>query len=109
MKFVDLLEDYCNIGEIRIMKVRDSNTFLAVISLEDDISKGALLRYMNKALVKKMENNEITISDLRGEVWEWQPIQMVEEDFSKSPAKRFREMQEAKKMKEIKERIDNNI
>lgn len=98
MKFVDLLEDYCRVGEIRIMKVRDSNTFVAIISLEDDISKGALLRYMDKELVKKIKDNEITVADLRGEIWEWQPIQMVEEDFSKSPAKRFREMQEAKNM-----------
>ncbi len=33
MKFVDLLEDYCKVGEIRIMKVPNSNTFVAIISL----------------------------------------------------------------------------
>ncbi len=96
MKFVDLLEDYCKVGQIRIMKVRDSDAFYAVISLEDDISKGALLYCMERALVKKMKDKRITVADLRKEIWEWVPIQRMEETFSKSPAKRFREMQEAK-------------
>lgn len=84
MELEELFEDYCKVGEIQIVRVSSLNTFFAVMSVEKGEKKLTMLRYIDRNLLKKLEDNQLTKKELIGQLYEWRTLQEVSEIYKRS-------------------------
>jgi len=82
VKFRELLEDYCKVEGIQIVRVLNLDTYLAVIPAGE--GNLVMLRYLNGDLPDKLKNNELTAADLLREMYHWHSLEEIEDDYSKS-------------------------
>jgi len=87
LKLTDLLQDYCEVEGIQIVRVLNLDVFFGVLHGLTDAKEDTLLRYLDRPLIEKLKNNQLTKKELLGKGYNWSLVESVEELYTNGDIK----------------------
>jgi len=88
MKFCDILEDYCEIGGLRIVRILNFDSFYAVRN-SGGVAETTVLYRLSAKELQKLKNNELKIEDLYQDELSWASMETLNSLFTDAEIERM--------------------